>query len=248
MPAPSLRELQGLFWRALVDPEATEGVLPLVAAGRLPARARLGIYAGMYRARLLDALRRDFPRVAAVLGDEAFAALAEDYLAAHPSSHPSLRHLGGELPAFIAAGSSRGLPPFLADLARLEWARVEVFDAPDRPPLSLDDLRSVPAAGWAELRFALVPAVRLLAVDWPVHRVWAGEAEPGALAPGGVALRVWREGFLVYQAAMDPPEAEALGRLAAGEPFGACCEGLDDPEAAARLLLRWLGDGLLAPT
>jgi hypothetical protein len=57
---------------------------------------------------------------------------------------------------------------------------------------------------------------------------------------------VWRDGFLVYQSPMDAAEEAALERVAAGEPFAAVCEGLDDPRDAAALLLRWLEDGIVA--
>jgi hypothetical protein len=77
-----------------------------------------------------------------------------------------------------------------------------------------------------------------------VHRLWS-EA-PSALAPGRTALRVWREGFLVYQSPMDVAEEAALERLAAGEPFATVCEAVDDPRDAAALLLRWLEDGIVA--
>jgi hypothetical protein len=91
------------------------------------------IYADMYQARLLDVLRDDFPLVLAVIGDEAFCSLAGRYLARHPSEHPSVRYVGRRFTDFVAADET--VPPFLADLARLEWARVDVFDALDGEPL-----------------------------------------------------------------------------------------------------------------
>ncbi len=80
---------------------------------------------------------------------------------------------------------------------------------------------------------------------WPVHRLWADAA---ALVPARTALRIWREGFFVYQTAMDPAEEAALDRLVAGEPFAAVCEGFDAPAEAAALLLRWIEDGIIAGT
>src|SRR5207249_3109218 len=80
---------------------------------------------------------------------------------------------------------------------------------------------------WPGLRFTLVPACARLVTRWPVHRLWDDAAAP--LAPARTALRVWREGFLVYHTAMDPAEEAALDRLVAGAPFAAVCEGFDDP-------------------
>jgi hypothetical protein len=98
--------------------------------------------------------------------------------------------------------------------------------------------------GWPELRFTLVSACTRLVTAWPVHQIWADALTP--TAPARTALRVWREGFRVYQTAMAPAEEAAFARLLAGEPFAAICEELDDPSEAGALLLRWVEDGIIA--
>jgi len=246
---PDLRELQAAFWRSLTSGSAEPSLLERIrSTPALRAVDRFDIYARMYRDRIVDALREDFPRVAAILGGERFRTLAASYLAEHPSAHPSLRHLGQELPDFIAGAGLPDLPAFLPDLARLEWARGEAFDAPDVEPLGLDDLRAVSPADWGRLCFTLVPAATLLVFDWPVHEIWgAGEGlDPGAVLPRRTAVRVWRKGFAVYHAAMDGAEETALLHARAGEPFATLCEVLETPDQAAGLLLRWVEDGLIA--
>jgi hypothetical protein len=243
--SPALRELQEAFWRSLdaaPDPALIAAVAP---APPLEVEARVGIYAGMYVHRIVEALREDFPRLAAVIGDEPFAALVRRYLARHPSTHPSLRHVGAALPAFLADGE--GLPAYVSDVARLEWTRLGVFDAPDAVPLARDDLRGVPADEWPLLRFAMVPAAAKLVVAWPVHRIWTGD-DPAAFTPARTALRVWRDGFLVYQSPMEAAEEAAFDRLAGGDTFAAVCEAVGDAAGAAGILLRWVEDGLLART
>ena len=246
MPAPSLRELQGAFWRSIAREPGAARVpdrLLLETVPPTPTLApaeRVHVYAGMYLWRLVDALREDFPKLATVLGDDGFADLVRDYVAAHPSTEPSIRHLGRALPAFLAGYQ----PAYLADLARLEWTRLEVFDAPDATPLTAADLRRIAPEDWPGLRFTLVPACARLVTRWPVHQLWDDAA--ALLAPARTALRVWREGFLVYHTAMDPAEEAALERLVAGEPFAAVCEGFDDPAEAGALLLRWIEDGIVA--
>ena len=166
--------------------------------------------------------------------------------------------------------------PHLADLARLEWARVEVFDAADAEPLRLADLESLPPDEWPALRLRLIPACLALESAWPVHEIWAS-ADPEAsqrptrrpmpaAARDGAAerarqawtreptvVRVWREGFSVSHAAMGPDEQRAFRVLARGEPFAEICAAIEDgldADTAARqvgaILLRWLEDGLIA--
>jgi hypothetical protein len=244
MGGPALRDLQAAFWRSIAampgtatpDPELLRVVRP---GNRLSAADRVDVYAGMYVWRLVEALAEDFPKVAAGLGPEAFGDIVREYLAAHPSTEPSVRQLGRSLPAFLAGRE----PGWLADLARLEWTRLEVFDAPDAAPVSLEELRRVPPEEWPELRLASVPALACLVTAWPVHELWADPSR--AVEPARTALRVWRDGFLVYQAPMDGAEEAALASLVAGEPFAAVCEAVGDPADAAGLLLRWIADGIV---
>jgi len=241
MSGPALRDVQRAFWHALAGEEPSAALTAVVAPSPSLAPAeRVGIYAGMYVARIVEALAEDFPKVAATLGPEAFADVVRAYVARHPSSAPSIRHLGAAFPAFVADRE----PGWLGDLARLEWTRLDVFDAPDATPVTRADLERMPAEAWPALRFALVPACARLVTGWPVHRLWSDG--PPALAPERTALRVWRDGFLVYQSPMDAAEEAALERVAAGESFAAVCEAVDDPRDAAALLLRWLEDGIVA--
>ncbi|MCC6767279.1 MAG: putative DNA-binding domain-containing protein [Deltaproteobacteria bacterium] len=251
---PPLRDLQQRMFRCVTraHTEETPELGDLVRAhGALDAPARIAIYARMYCARLSEALAEDYPRVAAVLGPEAFAAAAHRYVAAHPSTHPSLRWFGSGFGAFLEAYPVEGQPPYLADLARLEWARLAVFDAPDAELLELAALGSVPADGWPTTRFAPIPALEVLHAAWPVHRIW--EEAPGAeWASGEFSLRVWRQGDRVFQAPMDGIEWCALDHVRAGDDFGAMCVGLaaivDADQVAATaggIVLRWIEDGLL---
>jgi hypothetical protein len=263
----SLRELQLRFFAVLgadladavpgrdrppapLDPVLFEMVN---GCGALGTPERLGIYSGMYRTRLLDVLREDFPRTLAAVGDDAFAALACRYLARSPSTTASVRHLGHHFADFLA--TERTTPPFLADLARLEWARVEVFDALDAAPLRRADLQSIPADAWPALRFRLVPACAVVESAWPVHRIWAdGEtALAGPPEPEATTVRVWREEWSVSHAAMGVVELQAFRALERGAPFAEICAAVatDVGTSAAApevggILMRWLEDALLA--
>ena len=126
--------------------------------------------------------RRGLSAGRAILGAEQFGQLARDYVTTHPSTHPSLRWFGRTSRPSSRASLQAGPPAFLADLARLEWARVAVFDAPDAEPLRLADLESLPPQDWPALRLRLIPACLVLESAWPVHEVWAA-SEPEANSP-----------------------------------------------------------------
>ena len=283
-PSPGLRQTQELFWTLITAPEGVRPALEdLARRGTLPSTAvddlivgdeqlsttdRLDIYANMYFFRLLDALKEDYPVVLAAIGGDRFHNLVTDYLLRHPSMHPSLRYLGEHLPGFIATHALSREFPCLADVARLEWARVEVFDAPDAASLTRESLAGLPPDRAGEVRFTLVPAFDLLRLDHDVVRLWRGlkkrpSATPGGEEPGEanprrvprrpVVLRVWRNGFAVYHKGIDGDEARALELVRAGEPLGRICNQLSagrtvaqGTERAGRLIQSWLEDGILA--
>jgi hypothetical protein len=119
---------------------------------------------------VLDSLYDDCPGLRAVLGDARFIALAEAYLVKYPSGSFTLRNLPSRLAKFIRE-EPRFTKPHTAlchDLARFEWARVEVFDTAARPVFTMDDLLDVPPARQGKLRLALQPYLQLLELAYPV--------------------------------------------------------------------------------
>lgn len=134
---------------------------------RLTSLERLEIYSRMYWFRVLDSLYEDCPGLRAVLGDARFIRLAEAYLVKYPSRTFTLRNLPDRLAQFIRE-EPRWTRPHTAlchDIARFEWARVEVFDTAALPLFTVDDLRR---ANPARLRLNLQPYLQLLELDFPV--------------------------------------------------------------------------------
>jgi len=254
MPAPTLPELQRHFWAALEG--ETSPALRAVVGGSaaLSADDRIDVYASMYLWRLRDLLADDFPKVATILGADGFTDLARRYLGTHPSSHPSARWVGRRLVEFL--DSFPLWAPWLTDLARLEWTRMDAFDAPDAEPVRGADLAAVAPEDWPELVFAPVPSLVVLESAWPIHEIWARPDDwtaPDAVPPSVPAtIRVWRRGWQVLHAAIDEVEAGALADVSKGATFAAICERFDhlEPAEAAHeagsLLARWVEDGLIA--
>jgi len=177
MPAPSLYEVQRLFWESVAVQPGRDSIAP--AFVRLvrgyddtDRKTRIGVYADAYFLRLRDVLGEDFPRVAALLADR-FDEVVKGYLEAFPSRWPSVRHLGHALSEFLRRRTDT--PKCLADLAELEWARIEVFDAPDAECATIEDFVSIPAEAWPALRFSAIPAIKILRAQYPVHHLWSGE-------------------------------------------------------------------------
>ena len=271
-PPQLLARAQRRLWRLIAAPEGVRTALAEEQRGeplaslvrsdeRLCAEDRLDVYANAYFYRILDVLRDDFPTLAASLGEIAFHDLATSYLAIHPSEHPSLRWIGRRLAGFLgegpAAAGVRRRWPWAADLASLEWAMGEAFDAANTPAARAEPLTALAPLEWGSLQLALCPDVRLLHLAWPVHTLCAANREGRphpAISPEPTALCVWRREERVFHRTLDLLEAGALGAVARQIAFGALCEQLaerlgdtEGPARAAGWLARWIEDELLLP-
>lgn len=198
--------------------------------------------------RLVEILGNDFPATRDALGEDVFAGFAERYLRAHPSTRPSVRHLGAAFADWMEA--QLDAPRELHELARFEWLQAAAFDAEDMPLLGVEDVALLPAEAWPALRLHLHPSARLLDT---IRLVIVAGAPEVAAADSPAHWLLWRgaDGD-VHWRSLDVDEADALRALRSGADFGDVCERLamhhDDGGAlrAASLLKRWLADGLLA--
>jgi len=273
-----LGTIERRLWRLITEPE---GVAAAVGAEReasgfelrallrsdrgLAAQDRLAVYANAYFVRIHDCLRDDFGALARAIGPDTFHDLVKTYLMAYPPSQPSLRHAGKDLAAFLETEPFAEIfgrrCAYAADLARLEWAMTNAFDARDAEVLPREALACVPPKGWAELRFRIIPALEVLSLAWPVHIVRerfdqeGGDGTWGTPPPLEAAqthVRVWRWDEYVYYRAIPGLEAETLEAVQRGEAFGVLCERVaqevGESAAAAHavgLLEAWVSAGLL---
>ena len=276
-----MSEVQTLFWRLIAAPEGAEkGARTLQREGalatsdlsflvapdeRMDPVERLDVYADMYFYRLRDCLAEDFPKLEARLGPARWHNLVTDYLLAHPPTHFSLREAGRALPDFVDSHDLARDDTLLADLARLEWARVDVFDETDAQPLSRDELLERGSAEPETAQFALVPSARLLSLDPAALPLWkrleegAAPEDADLVAPAReiCTVLVWRQAFAVLHRSLPPDEAQCLSALVRGgttaEGIGEVLAQASSPDAAeedvaarlASLLEVWSRDELL---
>ena len=251
----------GAALREAGDPSAASLEGFVVSDAILAALPRLEVYANAYFLRILDVLKDEFGALAAALGEAGIHDVVTGYLLAHPPRHPSLRHVGDRLAAYLEA-DPRAEPfrrrwPWCADLARLETALQDAFDAPDAPALRRERLAALPQHAWPALRLRFQPSVRVLRLGWPVaelYSAWESDAPqtpPAARAAG--AVLVWRRDETVRWRALDTLEADLLESARAGVHFEALCEiaasargEATAPALVAGLLGHWVETGLLA--
>lgn len=175
---------QAQFSAALLDPALACPAGLKVWNGSDPA-ARLAVYRNNVVSSLIDALASSFPVVQELVGTEFFRAMAAVFVRQAPPRTRILAHYGGELfPLFIAGFEPASSLPYLADMARLEAARVRAYHAGDAAPVDIEAVQRVLASGErvGELRLDFHPSVSALGSRFAVLSLWAAHQGVGELA------------------------------------------------------------------
>ncbi len=175
--------------------------------------ARFEIYRASVTASLSATLAEAFPAVEKLVGQRFFAAMAGDFIRAHPPRHPVMALWGDALPGWLAGFAPAASLPYLPEVAAIEQARRESCHAADAPPLDPQRLSGDPAA----LTIAPHPSARTLVTRWPALSIWARNADLPALAdaPAGELL-ICRPALAVQARPAPDGTAATLGALSRG--------------------------------
>ena len=186
----TLLEFQRSFARALLTNELD------AVADCVIQPERLSIHLNTMLGALAGALRLSYPAVDALVGDAFFDRAAADFAIAHPPAAALLTRYGAGFARFLADYAPAADLPYLADVARLEWAVETASFAPtaqEASPLVEVDL--------PDAHLALVPSLALLHTEFPAEPIWRAvlEQDDAALAridPGRApaTLAIWRDG------------------------------------------------------
>jgi hypothetical protein len=221
----------------------------------VPAATRLAVYSSAYRARLAEALEANMPHLRQLLGAEEFGLVARRYIDAHPSQYASIRWFGDRLAHELEG--SHASQPWIAELARWEWALAASFDAQDAAAIGVESLASVAPGDWGELRLEFHPSVQVLTLrtNAPAFFKALSQTQP---APQPTILEkpqpwlLWRQDLKTQYRSLEPDETAALDVVRGGGSFGEMCEALCEwhdgdevPLVAAGMLKRWIVEELL---
>ncbi|WP_341710783.1 DNA-binding domain-containing protein [Erythrobacter sp.] len=240
--------MQALFAQALLDPGVSVPVFVNAASGRF------NVYRNNYLITLRNALRSTFPAVERLVGEEFFAALACAFAERHPPQSPIMARYGDAFPGFIETLPTLTEFPYLADVAHLEYARVQAYHAADAKSFGIDSEAAATAA--LDHPAMLHPSVRIIASAYPTHSIWQAQVKEGdPVQPDwhSETVLVWRHGSfdLVEATPVDALTLELLGHIATGRNLAALLGDCADQSAATLLITRFLelaSAGVLVPT
>ncbi len=195
---------------------------------------RVGIYGRFVQEYVHDVLDKLFPVCAAAAGEARWRSLCQAYYPRRTAGHFELNQVGAGVAGFLADLLARGenLPPFLPDLARLEWAQFAAFGAEVEVPARVTAL-------------TVNPTLQTLQHPWLlcaycIRTQRDGAPPPAGPAPGDELALVWRVpgAHLARYRAADARALLALKLAVEGiPPERAAAEGgvpVEQVEAAVR--------------
>lgn len=183
-------------------------------------------------------LHAAYPVIAELIGQENFAPLARELWHGHPPQRGDLAHWGDALPAFLQVNEQLASLPYLADVARVEWALHQAAGAPDAPTDAASFARLADEDP-QHLTLALAPGTAVFTSRWPVASLITAhrDGQPGLVELGerlrgglGESALVWRQGLRPCVTGCTAPVAQLLGALLRGLPLPGALNAIANDE------------------
>lgn len=242
----ALPDLQKRFRDALLDGDVS--IEADIEDDGLAAAARVAIYRHHVLTSLTEVLAGVYPVVRRLVDPRFFAYAADVFIRREPPASPCLCEYGASFADFLGAFPPCRDLPWLADVARLEWALSRSADATDAVALDARGLASLSAEESAALRLSFDPSVGYLRSRWPVDEIWRAHQTDGTpaevdVSTGAVELEIRRLDDDVVLRRLDAATGAFRRSLAGGHPIAVAAEaalsidaGFDLPAAIVSLL------------
>jgi hypothetical protein len=247
----TLLELQLQLRRAVLGSEPTE-LVPNIREDGLPPAARLAIYRNHAVSTLGAVLRGAFPVVCRLVDGRFFAYATHEYLREHPPHSRCLVDYGADFADFLAGFEPCKHLPYLADVARFEWALNVAATIQEASPLSIAALAAVRPEEAARLVLCLQPSVSYFASRWPIDAIWQAnqqnEVPTVDLASDGACIEIRRAGDTVAWRQLEPGLFAFRAALADGLALGSAVVAATMKDPAfdlATALERIFAEGLI---
>ncbi len=200
--------------------------LPLFQGSHGHRQLGLKVYANNLMHALVSALRETFPAVRGILGETTFTSLAVAYARNNPPAREALLiRYGARFPAFLD-GIEVDEAPYLADVARLEYAWLEAYHAPEAVPLATPVFATLTSEQLVAARLRLHPSVRLLHCAHDIEQIWRrhrdglGAADSAERRDRSSSVAILRPFTEILVLPVSEVVFDCLDRLRDNAPFG----------------------------
>jgi hypothetical protein len=251
----SLAELQRQFVRGLNSQNTA--IFDLIrATDTLSAQQVFAIYKSSINGALQGTLKEIYPVCNKLVGDDFFIAMINEYIVQYKSYSPDLGGYGKDLAFFITNFEPAKSLPYLADIARLEWAWHAIFSAAPCQGINYTELAECYVTKGEQIIFSLPTASTLITSPYPIHLIWQANQEDRdneqvIVLPDNRKFYylVWRERLTMRIDPIIETEWQILSWIQAKMNLGGICQQLAVKFPRIKLeslLLKWVQVGWLA--
>ena len=194
---------------------------------------RLQIYQNNVIGSLARAMQLTYPLIVILTGESFAENVMRSFVRENPPREACLARYGEGFNEYIESYEpARGLP-YLADVARLEWAMNESFYARDDSALDPSDLQNVLGSELADMTLCLRSSVRLMESRWPLPAIREfclqekrDESQTLDLDQGGCKVMIYRPFLSAEVESLNSPEYDFLKGVKDGRPLGDILESV----------------------
>jgi len=249
----TLAELQRAYRGYLLTGDST-ALAPAIIADAFDAAERLAIYRNNFLISLGEALKANFPVTLQLVGSDFFTQAARRFVLSQPPRQPCLFEYGAAFADYLGTLPELAALPYVADMARFEYARIASYNAPTEHCISAEVLGRIAPEQLDALPIRLARHARIVSVQAPVLALWQAHQAPEPDLAGidmtarPQALLVCRPERTLTVRELDPPGARFLLATATETTLGqaAADSGTEDGAALGRVIALALELKLLA--
>lgn len=210
---------------------------------------RFAVYRNNVMSSLINVLVGNFPIVEQLVGSPFFRAMAKEYVMLFPPNLPIMVKYGHTFADFIADFPPTKTLPYLADIARLEFAIQNSRHAADVQPILLDQLiHRIEDEMLTYTALKLAPSVQLLSSEFAIASIWFAHQPQSTLQLSQISIHqpetllLTRPSLEVDIHMVEPGMAVFIDHLIQGLSIGDAAEHASelsfDPVSAVQLLFK----------
>ena len=225
--APSLSVVHQSFLSMITEPEGIDRSDDRLRwlSDQTPVDRYVGanVYNQAYYLRIKECLVSVFPCLYEVCEDAGFSVLVANYLEKHKPESINIKDVGKFFSDFIASGQfdfDFGIDVMvLAEIARIEWAESEVFDAPNIEGTKLANLLSLAPDAWDSMTISYLSHMRFLSTSYalePVFESFKKKENPTLPEKVTQFFCIYRKDFRVHRTLISREEFYLVKNLQQG--------------------------------
>lgn len=194
---------------------------------------RLQIYQNNVVGSLAMAMQLTYPLIVILTGESFAENVMRSFVRENPPRQACLARYGEGFDRYIESCAPARSLPYLADIARLEWAMNESLYAKDDGALDPSDLQNVLGCELADMTLSLRSSVRLMESRWPLLAIREfclqenkDESQTLDLDQGGCKVMIYRPFLSAEIESPDSSEYDFLKGVKEGSSLGDILENV----------------------